>query len=427
MLDSLAMFEAQLGRVPTSSSTPDLSRVANSVVQSANGLNTLLRTANAHALEAQIEAEVGDAAAQVDASEVWRRVGGEYRESVRVSDELVRSVTALLLGVGRLVREAVKERGTDSPDIGGSGSGRSSLDGTERTQRTTGRRSTEVDGRQSTQGSVYRESRRSWEDTGALVRRATSSRVELNSRPSTSLSMTRDRAPTKEDDGDETARERDRSSALDRLSIRRMFTPRTGRPSTASQDSPDPNYPSPSPASRAPQESDRTHHRSLPPLVVPPPLPSLPSESMERKSTGSTRRRSKFSNTSNATVRGTSIFPAVQSPGPTTAVSAHTVSAAGEVTAFPLVRREGGALMGLQDQQERDGRKRGSSVSREGGEGADEISSRSPSMRVLRSSKVRMSLDGGGTGYEQPTPLPLPPPVNGERRERRRTINELPS
>jgi hypothetical protein len=233
MLDSLAMFEAQLGRVPTSSSAPDLSRIAHSVVQSASGLNTLLRTANAHALESQIEAEVGDAAAQVDASEVWRQVGGEYRESVRVSDDLVRSVTALLLGVGRLVREAVKERGTDSPDLGGGGgSGRSSVDGGDRSLRP-GRRSAEVDGRRSTEGSTYRESRRSWEDTEGSVRRAAAvaARVELSSRPSTSLSMTRDRERDRglakdDDDGDETAREKDRSSALDRLSLRRMFTPR---------------------------------------------------------------------------------------------------------------------------------------------------------------------------------------------------------
>jgi hypothetical protein len=434
MLDSLTMFETQLARIPTSSSAPDLTRIANNVVQSANVLNTLLRAGNAHALEAQIEAEVGDAATHVDASEVWRQVGGEYRESVRVSDELVRTVTGLLLGVGRLVREAVKERGTDSPDIGGGrgGSGRSSLDGDDRSPRT-GRRSAEVEGRSSTEGSMYRESRRSWEDTEASARR-TAARVEVNSRPSTSQSLTRDqerdggRGLRREDD-EETARERERSSALDRLSIRRMFTSRAVNASPASQDSPDPNYPSPSPASRTflERDSDRTtldrdrnHHRSLPPLAVPPPLPSLPSESLDRK--GSTRRRSKFSNTSNATVRGTSIFPAVPSSGATTAVSAHTVSAAGEVTAFPLVKGEqspGSALLGLQEQQERDVRKRSLSITGESGDGD---TARLPNARVLRSSRVRNSFDGGAEeGQEHP------PPVNGERRERRRTINDLPS
>ena len=446
MLDSLAMFEAQLARIPTSSSAPDLSRVANSVVQSANGLNTLLRAGNAHALEAQIEAEVGDAAPQVDASEVWRQVGGEYRESVRVSDELVRTVTALLLGVGRLVREAVKERGTDSPDPGvgagpaASGNGRSSLDERERPGKP-GRRSLEVDGRRSTEGSVYRESRRSWEDTEASTQRSAVAKVELNSRPSTSLSMTRDRdrdrdwEQTKDDDGEETARERERSSVLERLSIRRMFTPRAVH--TTPADSPDFNHPSPSPVLRISVDRDRDRasidrdrnfhdpHHSLPPLAVPPPLPSLPSESVDRK--GSTRRRAKASNTSNATVRGTSIFPAVHSPGPTTAVSAHTVSAAGEMAAFPLVRAEassGSALVELQEQQERDVRKRSISITPGGSE--EQGTSKSPSTRVIRSSRVRVSLDGVAREEEE-HPSPLPPHVNGERRERRRTINDLPS
>ncbi|KAF8532118.1 hypothetical protein JB92DRAFT_3104165 [Gautieria morchelliformis] len=438
MLDSLTMFETQLARIPTSSSAPDLTRIAHSVVQSANGLNTLLRAGNAHALEAQIEAEVGDAATHVDASEVWRQVGGEYRESVRVSDELVRTVTALLLGVGRLVREAVKERGTDSPDLGGGGggSGRSSLDGEDRPART-GRKSANVDGRRSTEGLVYREARRSWEDTEASARRM-AARVEPNSRPSTSQSLTRDRERDggrglPREDGEETARENERSSALDRLSIRRMFTPRVVNASPASQDSPDPNYPSPSPASRTFLDRDRDltsvdrdhdlrdRHRNLPPLTVPPPLPSLPSESLDRR--GSNRRRGKFSNTSNATVRGTAIFPPVPSSGATTAVSAHTVSAAGEVTAFPLVKGEaspGSALVGLQEQQERDVRKRSLSITGESGDGD---TARLPNMRVLRSSRVRNSLDGGAQeGQEHP-----PPPVNGERRERRRTINDLPS
>lgn len=439
MLDSLAMFEAQLARIPTSSSAPDLSRVANSVVQSANGLNTLLRAGNAHALEAQIEAEVGDAAAQVDASEVWRQIGGEYRESVRVSDELVRTVTALLLGVGRLVREAVKERGTDSPDLGGGGggSGRSSLDGGERSVKP-GRRLTEVDARRGAEESVFRESRRTLEDAEGSVRRTAMTRVELHSRPSTSLSMTLDRdrdldrGLTEDDDGEETARERQRSSTLDRLSTRRMFTPRAVHTSSASQDSIDFSHPSPSPALRTSVDRDRVSmdcnhnpHRSLPPLAVPPPLPSLPSESVDRR--GSTRRRSKFSSTSNATVRGTSIFPAVHSSEPTTAVSAHTVSAAGEMTAFPLTRVEtssGRAVMGLQEQQEKDVRKRSMSITA-GGSG-EEGTSKSSATRVLRSSRVRMSLDGVAKEEEQHSP-PLPPSVNGERRERRRTINDLPS
>ncbi|KAF8524765.1 hypothetical protein JB92DRAFT_3140476 [Gautieria morchelliformis] len=381
MFDSLTMFETQLARIPTSSSAPDLTRIEHSVVQSANGLNTLLRAGNAHALEAQIEAEVGDAATHVDASEVWRQVGGSIAKACGKACE----------GGGERAWD-----GLAGPWWGrGGGSGRSSLDGEDRPVRT-GRRSVNVDGRRSTEGSVYREARRGWEDTEASARRM-AARVEMNSRPSTSQSLTRDRERDggrglPREDGEETARENERSSALDRVSIRRMFTPRVVNASHASQDSPDPNYPSPSSRIFLDRDRDRDRtsvdrdlrdrHRNLPPLTVPPPLPSLPSESLDRR--GSNRRRGKFSNTSNATVRGTAIFPPVPSSGATTAVSAHTVSAAGEVTAFPLVKGEaspGSALVGLQEQQER----------------AEE-------------------------GQEHP-----PPPVNGERRERRRTINDLPS
>ncbi|KAF8459720.1 hypothetical protein JB92DRAFT_3076845 [Gautieria morchelliformis] len=64
MPDSLTMFETkpELPRIPTSSTAQDLTRIAHSVVQSANELNTSLRAGNAHVLEAPIEAEVGNAA-----------------------------------------------------------------------------------------------------------------------------------------------------------------------------------------------------------------------------------------------------------------------------------------------------------------------------------------------------------------------------
>jgi hypothetical protein len=51
-----------------------------------------LRAGTNRALEEQIDAEVGDGGGELSA-EVWRRVGGEYRESLRASDELVRTVT----------------------------------------------------------------------------------------------------------------------------------------------------------------------------------------------------------------------------------------------------------------------------------------------------------------------------------------------
>ncbi|KAF8500640.1 hypothetical protein JB92DRAFT_3124384 [Gautieria morchelliformis] len=132
-----------------------------------------------------------------------------------------------------------------------------------------------------------------------------------------------------------------------------MFTPRVVNASPSSQHPPYPNYPSPSSTLGISVDRDRDirdQRRNLPCLTVPPPLPPLPSKSLDRR--GSTRRGGKFNNTSNSTVRGTSIFPPVPSSGATTAVSAQTVSAAGEVTTFPFVRGEaspGSALVGLKE------------------------------------------------------------------------------
>lgn len=409
MLESLSMFESQLTRIPISSTVPDLTRIAQSVVHSTNALNSLIRAGNLHALESQIEAEVGDAPAQVDATEVWREVGGEYRETLRMSDELVRTVTQLLLGIGRLVREAVKERGTDSPDVSvGAGSSRSSLDGVRPARRSTG-----LDGRRSAEFATQRESRRSLDEAANYVRRS----VDSNIRPPTSLSITREQKGERQsDDGDETARERDRSSALDRLTLRRMFTPKhvdASRPSPMLQDSPGPSQPSPSPAPRSYPDREREHIR----LAVPPPLPSLPSESLlERK--GSTRRRSKFSNTSTATVRGSSVFSPITGTNPTTALSPQMVSATGEVSAFPQHSNLSSTLSGL---QERDGRKRTVSATSTSADGP----SGSSGVRALRTSRVRMSLNE--VGFDSTSPENSHTQVIGERRERRHTITDVPS
>ncbi|KAH7105798.1 hypothetical protein BKA62DRAFT_766263 [Auriculariales sp. MPI-PUGE-AT-0066] len=132
MLDALAMFESQLSRlsasVPSSSTTPtggntgahvgDLLKSASNLAQSASTLNNLMRGGTAQALENQIEAEVGDAPSTVDAGEVWRGVGSDYREALRASDDLVRALTGVLLGVGRVVRNV--RPGTGGSEDGGS-------------------------------------------------------------------------------------------------------------------------------------------------------------------------------------------------------------------------------------------------------------------------------------------------------------------
>ncbi|KAF7364723.1 hypothetical protein MVEN_00342100 [Mycena venus] len=117
MADSLAMFEGHLARVAGTGerTTHDLAQNAQKLVSAAERLNAILRAGTARALEEQIDAEVSgvDSGMAPELAEVWRRVGGEYREGLRVSDELVRGVTGFLLGVGRVVRDFGEGRGSD--------------------------------------------------------------------------------------------------------------------------------------------------------------------------------------------------------------------------------------------------------------------------------------------------------------------------
>ncbi|OAX34499.1 hypothetical protein K503DRAFT_859165 [Rhizopogon vinicolor AM-OR11-026] len=96
---TLEMFENISSRLPNQSApVSDLFRSAETILLASEKLN---------ALEQQIDAEVDDETRDEEpASEIWRRVGGEYRESLRVSDEVVRTITGFLLGVGKVVKEA---------------------------------------------------------------------------------------------------------------------------------------------------------------------------------------------------------------------------------------------------------------------------------------------------------------------------------
>lgn len=108
MLESFAMFESNLARLESSpagggSAVAELLQNADIVVHASQNLNTLLRRATAGALSEQIEAEVEDKSGPE--MEIWKAAGGEFRDALRVSDELVRSMTNLLLGVGRVLKE----------------------------------------------------------------------------------------------------------------------------------------------------------------------------------------------------------------------------------------------------------------------------------------------------------------------------------
>ncbi|KAF8491184.1 hypothetical protein F5888DRAFT_1069075 [Russula emetica] len=374
MDESLTMFEGQLSRLPpmgdTSTATvPEVFRNAQAVVRFSEQVNGMLRAATNRSLDRLIETEVSDASpnSQVDMVGLWRDIGGDFRDMLRVSDELVRTMTGFLLGVGKVLR--------DSSAIGaGAGSTlqhlRGSSDDFSRRSATDARSSTSagtgsgrgsgsgdgVGGRRST------ESRRSWDlprverDRGDLLRRA-SSRVDANvlsNQRTPSSMLLRERDPPR--------RQSPLGPTEDVLpaparapvgsSVRRLFTPgpqreRESTPSASvkpelatieSQKSlhiEDDYVPSPSPAPHLRQPDGNT--RKLQPLFIPNPIPALPSESRaDQQPFPSTvdksinRRRSTASTT---TLRGsTSVNPGLNittpSAAPTTAVTPHTVTPA---------------------------------------------------------------------------------------------------
>ncbi|KAF8654682.1 hypothetical protein AX16_003472 [Volvariella volvacea WC 439] len=109
MMDSLVMFESHVTKLAglNPSAQADLVRTAQSVALSVEKLNGLMRNGNVRALEEQIDAEVNSSGGEgaMDSAEMWRKVGSDYREGLRCSDDLIRGVTSLLLGVGKILRD----------------------------------------------------------------------------------------------------------------------------------------------------------------------------------------------------------------------------------------------------------------------------------------------------------------------------------
>lgn len=341
MLESLTMFENILSRLPNqSASVPDLFRSAETIVLASEKLNALLRASTNRALEQQIDAEVDDERpGDVPASEIWRRVGGEYRESLRVSDEIVRTLTGFLLGVGKVVKEA--SAGALN-DLGTPHLRTVSFDDHE-----VSRRTPEVDrsNNRSRQDGRSVESRRSLEPptSSAELSGRVSSRAEgALARPHSS----RDR----DLDLDRPSSSRNTQPPPPLSATRRLFTPRehrehqmtsnafTNTPSDADAiDLSLEYYPSPTPASR---NVPTNRHRPIPALAIPPPLPTLPSESLLHRSSSSLLDKSTRRKPSTATIRGlTTPFP-LPSANPTTAVTTHTVSNSPENSTFPISRTD---------------------------------------------------------------------------------------
>ncbi|KAG2146263.1 hypothetical protein DEU56DRAFT_787211 [Suillus clintonianus] len=460
MLESLTMFENILSRLPNQSSVPDLFRSAETIVLASEKLNALLRTGTNRALEQQIDAEMDDEIpGEIPTGEIWRRVGGEYREGLRVSDEVVRTITGFLLGVGKIVKEASAGALNDP----GQQHSRSGLDDdvsrqTPEIDRSSNR--SRLDGRRSV------ESRRSWEPSAPsadLSRRLTGRGEGAVARPPSS----RDRIS----DQDQPSSSRNVLPPLPLSATRRLFTPREQREyqmtsnALASHNTPSDAVdlsleyePSPTPASRSVPAG---RQKPLPALAIPPPLPTLPSESLMRRSTSSLLEKSnrrKPSATSTATIRGpTAPFP-LPSANPTTAVTTHTVSNSPENSTFPLSRVDSQdsvrssvtfsrpsevSLSALQQHHIRDEARR-KVVSSSNAE-EDTIVPPPPSPAQIRSPlsgseterdtrrrtfgvrAARMSLDSirdereGDNGGSQSRTVALPT----QRRERRRTVTEV--
>ncbi|KIK90898.1 hypothetical protein PAXRUDRAFT_150873 [Paxillus rubicundulus Ve08.2h10] len=460
MLESLSMFQSQLCRLPNQTQTVrDLSDQSGTILRSSERLNRILRAATTNAVQQQIAVEIDD---EYDGprgpnhpAQIWRDVGSDFRESLRESDDIVRSLTGFILGVGKLLKETAAGTAPDSGHLR-----TMSLDeeivwqppSDPGVERNSSRRSR--DGRQSV------ESRLSWEQTtstgGADISRRLSSRADVSlARP---LSSSRDR------DGDQDRPTPSRVGFNPPPSAtRRLFAPREQREQqialnvSALNNTPSgvvdlsvEYEPSPTPASRYP-----LGERSRPPVYsTPPPLPTLPSESLLQKSTSlldnSTRR--KVSLASITTVRAPNAPFSLSTPNPTTAVTAHTVSTSAETSMLPLARTDsgdsvrssvtfsrpsGGSVFTLQQQRSRDEARRRVTTSNpeEGTSGPSQMRSplsgseteRDTRRRTLGVRAARMSLDSaieeheGENGNLQPKTITLP----SQGRARRRTVTEI--
>ncbi|KAJ7214048.1 hypothetical protein GGX14DRAFT_444900 [Mycena pura] len=444
LADSLAIFEGHLGRVATGHSAVDLARSAQALVNAAERLNGILRVGTARALEEQIGAEVSgvDGGMSMEVAEVWRRVGGEYREGLRVSDELVRSATGFLLGVGRVVRDFGDGRGSEE------GRGSISPDAAGR------------DGRRSSQ------SRRSWDDERRISTGGRES--SLGIRPSSVLNNRYEPTPPS-------------GPRNTTPSSRRLLTPREQRELQASngivasdsQETVQPHAyePSPTPASRKANQTTLDRSRTLPPIPIPKPLPTLPSETtstLRRNQTtgdksavtGNSSQRRRTITSSTVRAGGSGLFPSVTTA--TTVLTPHTVSNSPDVDrgdgrmSFPSLARNDSdklatarsrntvtfsrpstvALAGLQIQHARERQRTISGNNPEEDAAASYAAGPSGSetekdtqKRSAARDRPRMSLDGGvepaGPSHPADRSAAAGLSMMNQKRERRRTVTDI--
>ena len=316
MNEALFMFESHAQKLPRASVTPgiydDVVRDAQVLVAAAGSLNKALRAASNVAVDEQVYAEVGDddRGESGEVADVWRRIRAELKEDIRVSDELVRTMTSFMIGVGRMLRavaasstpagdgrQSVESSGRRSAEV------RSSLDQhrDESLRRLTAARPTSTSDASSGNGTVVGE----WD----RAKRASYNSITNESRPGSVLSVIRDGRPSME--GYERpatytalgSGKRSLSRARGEKERPRLSIPQSARELgfPGSVDGGD----------RTPMDGPirSTRHTSL---ALPPPLPMLPSESLARTKSHTGRlvpKEKRISRNSASTIQGRPTSP----------------------------------------------------------------------------------------------------------------------
>jgi len=368
MLDSLAIFENTLAKAPrpsvsnasagplSLSSHVDVLQNAQGMVHAADHLCNLLKQGSARAVEAQVEAEVEFASHDLNVKQIvdmWRNVGADYREGSKMADDLIRGITGVLLGMGRVIREiTTTERGASMSEFGSpSVHGRhASLDDIGARVNSSGGGSS--NGRQSVS------SRHSWDPPRDRdrEREETSSRLAGTSntvRPDSILARVspatfqrlnnRQSLEQQRQTPSPAVNGRNPSAVVGTGSVRRSLAPRGQRdlevPDTRGGsrmmaiDSQETVHPSPTPASRQRVSPNVDRPRALPPLTIPRPLPTLPSETLLRRTAdkssadkdhSSAVREQRRRGTIRANERPN--FPLTSPANATIALTPHTVS-----------------------------------------------------------------------------------------------------
>ena len=308
MNEALFMFESHVQKLPRATVTPgiydDVVRDAQVLVAAAGSLNKALRAASNVAVEEQVLAEVGsdDRRESGEVADVWRRIGAELRGDIRASDELVRTMTSFMIGVGRTLRAAAASStpagdGRQSVESSGRRSDevRSSMDQhrDESLRRLTAVRPAPTSDGKGTAGGE-------WDRT----KRSSYNSITNETRPSSVLSMIRDGRPSMEASERPAtytalaSSKRSLSRARGEAELPRLSIPLTAREwgFPESVDGGD----------RTPLDRPirSTRHTSL---ALPPPLPALPSERMTRTKSQAGRlvpKEKRISRSSTATIQG---------------------------------------------------------------------------------------------------------------------------